>query len=1269
MQLIDGRPVFAATDLVGFLACDHRLELERAALAGLVEKPVRNDPSIELVAKRGDEHERRYLAELKEQGLRVVEIQRDGSAVLPLDGSMAPLFPDPGAELRAAADETVRAMRAKADVVYQATFFDGTWRGHADFLLRRDHDPDEPDSALGPWHYEVADTKLARHVKASAILQICSYVEQLTRVQGRQPEHLHVVLGGSERRTERLRVDDFMAYYRRVKADFETAVGLRGNAPAPAYPPLATYPEPVEHCDVCRWAPDCRARRRSDDDLSLVAGASGRQRRALKARGVRTRRALAVLPLPMYPKLEGVGAGALERIRDQARIQVESEEADEVRWELLDLDLDADGNPVPDRGLLALPEPSPGDLFLDLEGDPFALDDGIDYLFGILEPALAETDPRWASPAGVATPVPRFHAIWSLDEQGQVTWAAEKAAFERTVDLLIDRLDRDPAMHVYHYAAYERTALGRLAQRHGTREEEVDRLLRGGVLVDLFKAVRQGLRAGVESYSIKRIEPLYSLHREVALKDAGSSIVAFETWLELGADAPIEDAAAILEGIAGYNRDDVVSNWRLRDWLEDRRRDLEAREGRSLPRPAIGDGSASKELTDREHEVAGLSTRLTEGVPDDPLDRARDPDGAARWLLAQLLTWHRREDKSAWWRFFALMGMTDDELIEEREPLAGLELVGSEPDKKSIAYTFSFPPQDHRIGPGTTIDDPRTSEGAGEVLAVDDVAQTITIKRGPKFLGVPLPRSVVPEGVVPNRELIESIVRTGHLVAERGLHDPSVPATVRDLLLRRAPDAGQGPGEPVRQPGEPAVDAATRVVRSIAGGVLPVQGPPGSGKTYTGARMIVRLVGEGKRIGVVANSHKVIGKVLDEVARASVELGIPVRIGQKPKTDQPPTHRQATVLEDNADVVAALRARTLDVVGAVAWTWARAELALPDPMLDVLVIDEAGQMSLANVIACAPAARTIVLLGDPQQLDQPTQGSHPPGAERSALSHLLADPAYRAPDRPTIRPDEGLFLETTWRLHPDICDFTSRAFYAGRLRPREGLARQAVVAPRSAGPLTGTGLRYLPVPHTSNDTDSPEEAARIAELVRSLLESEPAWVDGEGVERPLTVDDVVIVAPYNAHVGAIERAAANAGLPTLFAGTVDKFQGQEAPISIYAMATSSPEDAPRGMEFLYSLNRLNVATSRARCVAAIVLSPSLVRVACHSPRQMRLANGLCLAVEAASGGPVGTEAVSRPEAVPAGRVEPGDVDTAPGLADLLLFPELGPPARRRGERT
>ena len=302
MQLIDGRPVYAATDLVAFLACEHLTQLERAALAGLVKRPMRDDPELDVIRKRGFEHEKRYLADLTAAGRSSVTIALDGS------------IEDDGERLRAAEAETVAAMATGVDVVYQATFFDGTWRGHADFLLRVD-DENRP-SVWGPWHYEVADTKLARHVKASAVLQICTYVDLLERIQGVRPKWMHVALGGSARAVERLRVDDFAAYFRSVRARFLAT--MESDDP-PVFPPADTYPEPVEHCEVCRWAAECAIRRREDDHLSLVSGISARQRRELTARGVGTLAGLGTLELPMAPPLAGTSLAALTRVREQAR--------------------------------------------------------------------------------------------------------------------------------------------------------------------------------------------------------------------------------------------------------------------------------------------------------------------------------------------------------------------------------------------------------------------------------------------------------------------------------------------------------------------------------------------------------------------------------------------------------------------------------------------------------------------------------------------------------------------------------------------------------------------------------------------------------------------------------------------------------------------------------------------------------------------------------------------------------------------------------------
>jgi predicted RecB family nuclease len=1174
VQLIDGAPVYAATDLVGFLACRHRFALERATMRGLVVRPDRNDPEIELIRKRGYEHERRYRDDLQAEGRQVVEIQPDGSES------------DAGERLRAAARATRAALLEGVDVIYQATFFDGRWRGHADFLLRVDR-----PSALGGWSYEVADTKLARRVKASAILQICSYVEQLSAIQGLEPDWLHVVLGGSAREQQSLPVRDYMAYYRQVKAEFEAAA----EAEAIVYPVTATYPDPVEHCDVCRWAQHCRDQRKADDDLSRVAGITGRQRTALKARGIRTRRSLAGLELPIAPRLEGVGQDSLARVRDQARIQVRGEEAGQVIAELLDPERDEAGALIPDRGLLALPEPSDNDLFFDIEGDPFALDDGVEYLFGVLEPG--QPDPL--DPAR-----PRFHEIWSLDGAEAVTRPAEKAAFEQLVDLLVERWRRDPSLHVYHYAAYERSALARLAQRHASREAEVDELFRAGVLVDLFRIVRQSLRASVESYSIKKLEPLYGLHREVALQNAGSSIVQFETWLEGGATENGASGEAILREIAGYNRDDVVSNWKLRDWLEARRWDLEAMIDARPGRPTAGAPDVEKTpATERDAAAQALAAELSMGLPDDLA--AGTTEQRATWLLAQLLGWHRREDKAYWWRYYELLSLSDEQLLEAREPIAGLELVEDlGPAAKGAArlQRFSFPIQEFGIRRGGQVTDPATRQSTGTVEEIDEVGLTVTLKRGPKHIEAGIPRALVPYDFVSTDPLQDSLLRVGRSVAAHGIDGPGPYRAARDLLLRRPPAGGTTPGGSLRREGEASLDAAIRLALGLGESTLAIQGPPGSGKTFTGARLIVELVRAGRTVGVTANSHKVIGHLLDEVVAAAAG-DRRVRPGQRHASDEAPTCATALALKDNDAAARALADGTATVVGGTAWAWSSEGLA---GSVDVLVVDEAGQLSLASTVALSAATKGLVLLGDPQQLDQPLRGSHPPGAERSALGHLLDG-------RATLPAAEGLFLDRTWRLHPDVCAFTSEVFYDRQLEPVAGLEGMALLG---TPPADGTGVRWQPVAHAGNATDSEEEAAVVVELVGQLV-SGTTWTNREGVTAPVGIDDVLVIAPYNAHVDLIKERLAAAGLATDRVGTVDRFQGQEGVVSIYAMASSTAEDAPRGMEFLYSLNRLNVATSRARCAAIVVASPELVRVACHTPHQMQLANALCRLVEVA----------------------------------------------------
>jgi len=305
-------------------------------------------------------------------------------------------------------------------------------------------------------------------------------------------------------------------------------------------------------------------------------------------------------------------------------------------------------------------------------------------------------------------------------------------------------------------------------------------------------------------------------------------------------------------------------------------------------------------------------------------------------------------------------------------------------------------------------------------------------------------------------------------------------------------------------------------------------------------------------------------------------------------------------LNSNEEVLNAMTSRSAQVAGGTAWLWAREDMA---NSVDVLFVDEAGQMSLADVLAVSQAATSIVLLGDPQQLNQPQQGVHPPGVDVSALAHLLEG-------RATVDSERGLFLKETWRLPPDICAFTSELFYDGRLAARPENRNQRL---NTNGPLDGTGLRFVPVQHSGNQSESLEEVEKVTALMNGLLESRTTWTTKTGEKLVLKLEDILVVAPYNAQVSALARR-----LPIgSRVGTVDKFQGQQAAVVIYSMTTSTPEDAPRGMEFLYSLNRLNVAVSRAQCVAVVVASPALFQVECKTPRQIQLANALCRYLELA----------------------------------------------------
>src|SRR6267378_3451370 len=991
MQTIAGRLVLSPSDLNDYVECPHLTTLALEVARGERARPFVADEHAELLRRKGELHERAYLEGLRAHGRQVVEIT----------------LGEPW-DFDAAARQTAEAMRAGVEIISQATFVDGRWRGRADFLLKIDR-----VTRLGAWGYEPLDAKLARAEKPTYVLQLCFYSVGVAAIQGAPPERMHVLLGIGEQRA--LRYDDFAAYYRRVRARFEVVIAT----------PQATEPYRVDHCSLCQFRGVCAARWDAEDHLVRVAGVRRDQVMRLHAGGIPTLAALAAAPAT---PVADVQQHTFDRLRDQAHLQHVNRMTGRLDWHSIDAEAGC--------GFEALPPPSAGDLFFDIEGDPFWQPArGLHFLFGLLLRDGAD----W-----------RYEARWAHDRAG------ERRLFEDFVDLVRERLALDPGMHVYHYGAYEKTAITELMGVYATREDQVDDLLRREVLVNLHTVVRQGLRAGVPSYSLKEVEVLAGFARRADMRTGTDAVLAYERYMD---------------------------------------------------------------------------TR----------------DGA-------LLEYHRREARPAWWWFFQRRDhMTVEELVDDAESIGRLTPIGRpRPDRNSLLHTLAFPIQQHKLGPGDHPFDPATTKGAGTIMEIDDLAGTLVLRRGPGLRGVALPQSLIPAGPIATKEQRGALMRLAASVRAGDVRYPPL----RDILGRTPPRLrGRAAGADVQSMN------IRNVAESLNGSYLFVQGPPGTGKTWTGTRLITHLMRLGRRVGVTATSHKVIHNLLAEVEKAAKEEGLAFRGLKKATANEESAYRGTAIrdAEDIADFVGA--GRDILLFAGTAWLFARQDL---DGSVDTLVIDEAGQVSLADALAMGAAARNVILLGDPLQLAQVSQGTH-----------------------------------------PDVCRFISAIVYDSRLNGLPELARQATAF--------GTGLRFMPVDHGGNMSSSTEEAQAVAAEIRKMVGA--SWTNRHGQTRPLREEDFMVVAPYNAQVRGLRDALRAAGLAGVPVGTVDKFQGREAPIVFYSMATSSAEDIPRSLEFLFSRNRLNVAVSRAMCLAFVVASPRLLESRARTIEQMRLINALCRFVE------------------------------------------------------
>jgi len=1157
------RVIWSATDLKLAAECEFAWARAVDAKLGRVE-PVEDpeDATLARAAAMGDAHELVVLDDyIAEQGRSV----GGGPGVIEL-----PKVSSTDAEALAdVVADTLRALRSEATVIYQAAFSTPEFVGFADFL-RRDAD--------GRWR--VQDSKLARTARVTALMQLAAYVDQLDRLGIPRSDEVDLILG--DRSISTHAVSDLLPLFHVRRARLRALIADRHIDEGATGAPLAWGDDRGDlQIVACGRCATCELEVVAHRDLLLVARMRPVQRARLRTAGIQTIDDLAAA----RSAPEGMNPDSFEALRAQARLQLAAMAAEEAAEPE-----EGGAHPAPPFEVVSaaaiglMPRPSRGDLFFDFEGDPLYTEPGegqapenkhwgLDYLFG------------WVDDAE------QYTALWAHD------FAAEKQALLDFLDFVAARRAAHPDMHIYHYAPYETSHLQNMAERYGVGEADVDRLLREGVFVDLYPLVLRTVRIGSRSYSIKKLEPLY-MGAEVRTSDVqkgDDSIVQYVQARGLAASGRTAEADGILADLADYNRYDCVSTRRLRNWLVGLARDAGV-----LPAPP-------DEPETRAYEPAPLSLALQ---AEGQRVQSEGGDGQAYRVAAAAIDYFPREAKSFWISHFQRL----------REPVSLWEstrdVLRVDPERSVLAMEWGVE-EGARVM--TRLIDLHGEVAPGSTLNVGGSPFALYAAPAPFFGEFPSRVIHVPHEV----EVVE-VLDDGYRIRERSIGGqtwdelplaltPASPPRVNSLQGAIEEWAGSVLSASPAFPQDAATDVLRRAVpRTVSGGPLPVvptgsdghardsadnadaivrgvlvldrsylavQGPPGTGKTYTASHVIARLVNEhGYRIGVVAQSHAIVENLLERVVAAGVPAGQVAKAPKDPRGAEPvftPIRKDGLAAYLAEQAAAGLGC----VVGGTAWDFSNTK-RVQRGELDLLVIDEAGQFSLASTIAVAVAAQRLLLLGDPQQLPQVSQGTHPEPVDTSALGWVMHEKAV-------IDPAHGSFLARSWRMHPEVAAPVSQLAYAGALASAPGTERRVIAG-------IEPGLHVRPIRHRGNATASPEEAAEVVRIVRTLIGRE--YTDGmEGLPpRSLEPSDIIVVAPYNAQKQLILDALAVAGFGAIAVGTVDNFQGREAVVSITSLAASSGRDAPRGPEFLLLQNRLNVAISRAKVAAYLVHSPALL---------------------------------------------------------------------------
>jgi uncharacterized protein len=1121
-----------------------RIWLENRALAQGWGAKIETDEYMALLGQQGYMHEDKVLADLIER------YGKDNVAQL---------------ETKDSIEKTIAAMAEGKQVIFQANLSRDNFAGYADFLIRVDN-----PSKLGEYSYQVWDAKLSQVAKTEHILQVCAYSWMLEPILGRLEDAAGFYLGRGKSKS--IRIAEYFAYFTSVKADFL-------NYQSTLQISKDNMPDVSAEKAFGRWESFAKIEIEKSDNLRQVAGMRVAQIGKLNKLGITS---LSQLANTSAITCIGIGSSTFTKLKTQARLQLGSKGEDVPLIEYLE--------ETTGKGFQKLPPHNKADVFFDIEGHPL-VEGGLEYLWG----ATMHNDPiNNEYPKGKDYP---FIDWWAHDAE------QEKILIVAFIDWVYDRWKQHPNMRVYHYASYEITALKKLTGVNNTRVEKLDDLLRAEVFVDLYRIVTQAIQLGTKNYSIKSVEALYGRQHTGDVANGAASIVVYEKWRNEFAQANDETLKPVgwehskdLIDIRDYNIDDCESTLELVIWLREQQLTsgitfvdtIRPDEEKELTDAAIKRVEAASKFKERQLQL-NKEFASSEKLKADPLAKG----------LIELLEFHAREDKPKWWEYFNLKDSNDDELYSDLSAIVNANVVNKELIDNKLVVTVSF--DDEQPYREDKLSD-------AEILSVDAKCKKVTFSEEKPEIELVLSGDVgsdtIPEvlSLIARPTIIPTMGIENRLVeiTEEYFNEGLVTNLVKQLVLANKPSFLSDNCLPILRDEDERSDKfindIINAVQQLDASVLSIQGPPGSGKTTTANAVISKLIRDGKRVGIMSNSHSAIFNLQKKVVKDNPNcshakvggLGGTIREFNVSYPDlarsESFSYRPSATFTNNQPY------SSFATIGATVYAFVK-DYAVEAP-LDYLFVDEASQVALANLIAVTPSTKNIVLMGDQMQLEQPIQGAHPGIAKKSALEHLLQG-------HKVIPSDQGIFLDKTYRMHPKVCQPISDLVYESKLHTDEQTAKQSVEYHENALNLQANGIQFIPVEHQYNTQASYEEVGKIKEILEQLQGSE--LFDNKGSTRQFTKRDVLIVAPYNMQVELLKKHLS----PDYQIGTIDKFQGKEAQVVIISMASSLAEESARGVDFLFDVNRLNVAVSRAMALALIVASPELAKTRASNPEQAK----------------------------------------------------------------